>query len=328
MSLCLPLWMGHRSFPAVPALAWLPELTNWASGSLALVFVCSVFLVVVLPRRNWPLLVALSAASLLVLFDINRLQPWLYQYLLLLAALSWSSKPVSVLVFILAATYFWSGVQKLNPSFAHSVFPMLTQKMFKGLPEGFWVLAPLTEISAGVALLWPKSRSSACSAVALIHFVILSALQPGGANLNPVVWPWNICLPLIVCTACWKNKEMVWPEVWREGAGKAAMLLVGVLPALSLLGAWDTYLSFGLYSGKPAEGFIFLSEAAAQRLPQNVEKYVQTSHGRKALDLVRWAMADLGAPPYPEPRVYRGVEAALERRGVPADGMRLIIVKP
>jgi uncharacterized membrane protein YphA (DoxX/SURF4 family) len=304
----------------------LPELPNWLTISLAGVLVCAVLLVAVQPQRRWTVAMVFVTASLLVVFDINRLQPWVYQYLILFAATSWSRQPLRVVVFVLGATYVWSGIQKLNPSFAHHIFPLVAHPL--RLPDSLWIAAPLAEILTGVALLCPRFRAWGCLAACCIHTILLITLGPLGANVNRVIWPWNIFLPAIVVAACWKTKDKLWPDIWRDTFGKVAMLLVGLLPALSFLGLWDTYPSLGLYSGKAAEGFIFLSEEAANRVPENVSMYVQTSRGRKALDLVRWAMADLGAPPYPEPRVYRGVRDALERAGVPREGMRLVTVRP
>ena len=76
------------------------------------------------------------------------MQPWVYQYLFMLAALglfSWRYDDVAgrdltlnICRFIVASIYFWSGLQKLNPEFFNAHF--------------VWVLAPIQGNFSGASL--------------------------------------------------------------------------------------------------------------------------------------------------------------------------------
>jgi hypothetical protein len=72
--------------------------------------------------------IVFSVGALLVLQDQSRLQPWFIEYLLLLAAVTFSGKEKAALntcCLILSTVYFWSGVHKMNTSFMTNVFPVL-----------------------------------------------------------------------------------------------------------------------------------------------------------------------------------------------------------
>src|SRR5688572_16571608 len=83
MALAPRLWSGSRAFPTVQAIQNLPELPQPLTMLLAGLLVLSILLAAIGQKPRIPLLAVLATAILLVLFDINRLQPWVYQYLLM-----------------------------------------------------------------------------------------------------------------------------------------------------------------------------------------------------------------------------------------------------
>ena len=78
------------------------------------------------------------------LLDQTRWQPWVYQYGFLLAALalfSWDSddidgqkRTLNVARLIVATTYIFSGLQKLNLNFINYDFPWIVEPITNALP--------------------------------------------------------------------------------------------------------------------------------------------------------------------------------------------------
>ena len=132
LSLSSKLWLADRSFPTIPAVRGLPNLPQTLCLAVAWLFVACVLAVALMPRPG-PVTYAIPVlGAVLVLFDITRLQPWFYQYMLLFVALGgfkWqdpgTGRSIAACAFILIATYFWSGLQKANGTFAETIFPWL-----------------------------------------------------------------------------------------------------------------------------------------------------------------------------------------------------------
>jgi hypothetical protein len=63
---------------------------------------------------------------------------------------------------IVVAVYFWSGLHKMNTSFAAKVFPWLVSPLAKSgggsIAEILGAMTPFLEMGRAVALLFPKTR--------------------------------------------------------------------------------------------------------------------------------------------------------------------------
>jgi hypothetical protein len=340
--LCPRLWVTDRAFPTVPAFAGLPDLPQWISLGLTGLFAVSAVVVSLLPRPGLLMLAPPALAALLVCFDINRLQPWLYQYLLMFVALSvvdWNDPEsrrtkagLAACAAIVIGTYVWSGVQKANLSFAVHTFPWLIEPLgpdWVARLRHVWFVAPVFEASVGVLLFFPRTRVPGLAAAALMHVFVLLALGPFGQHANPVVWPWNLWMPIIAVIVFYGSDRSLLSPVWNTALTRALVALVGVMPALSFVGPWDAPLSASLYSGTLRDGWIYLTGDGARRLPAMYTTgnpgFAEDAPGRYRLDITRWAQAALNVPPYAEPRVYRGIVKRLEQAGVPRDQMTLLV---
>jgi hypothetical protein len=273
---------------------------------------------------------------------LNRLQPWFYFYLLLLcglAALEWRAPTsqraratVAVCGFVVIATYFWSGLQKANGTFASEGFPWLLQPLGAFYVErlrAFWFVAPVVEAAIGVMLFIPRTRRWALGLVVAMHLIVLLAIGPTGLNLNSVVWPWNVCAPILAFVLFYRNDRPVLDAAWTMPVGKVVVVLIGILPAMNFIGLWDTPLSASLYSGKSTDGWIYLTPPGASRLilPESIrgKALIEDAPGRFQLDIGQWAQSALNVPPYGEPRVYRRIIQRLEQSGIPREQMTLIL---
>ncbi|MEZ0325127.1 MAG: hypothetical protein ACAH95_04415 [Fimbriimonas sp.] len=300
IALTTRLWFGGRTFPEAPVFGWLPTVPSLVPS---ISFVLSLLAAAGL-RLRWPIGMAVGFAALLVLLDLNRLQPWMYQYVLVLVGV-WlgGRRGWALCACVLAFTYVWSGLLKLNLSFASDVFPWLVKPIFAA-PTSLGFAAALFEVCVGVLLFVPRLRIFAIAGAALIHFALLWVLGPTGHNFNSAVWPWNICMPLLAFTLFFRSSEPLFPLAWSSAVGKVVLVLVGVMPALNLLDLWDDNLSASLYSGRTRDAWLRVEPHVIQEWQVPSSAVIQRGDFF-IVDLPTWALSDLNVPPYPEPRVYR-----------------------
>ncbi len=334
------LWLTARYFPTVPVWDGLPAVPPDVSRVVFAALLGLLVLSAVLYESRWPVLVVVAAAAGWCLWDQMRWQPWVYQYLALLTAVGTArrgdaesgERALAVCRLVVAATYFWSGVQKLNVSFATEMFPWVMEPVFRLLPavpaewvERFAWGAAGIECALGVGLLVPRLRAVAVAGVVGMHATLLFCLGPTGHDWNSVVWPWNAALAsLVVLLFVGARGVSAANILWPRGSwlGRVALVLFGVMPALSFVGYWDSYLSACLYSGNTPRARITLGDDTAAALPDVVrEKY--TAAG--VMDLSGWAFDELNVPPYPARRVFRGIA---RRLGDPADVELVTLDRP
>lgn len=325
------LWFpAARSFPRAPLVVALPQsfvqpVEYLLGGTLVAALVAAVFA----SRAAKYLLAAVVPLVVLVLLDQARLQPWVYQYLLLFAVIALNDRrgrdvrrdalALSAVQLIVAALYFWSGVQKLNYTFGQEVLPQLLAPIQGRLPltqaqlSALAVVVALAEIFTGLGLLLRKTRGLCVWLALSMHASVLTLLVWQGRN--SAVWAWNIALALMVVILFRRCDASVSQAFAARGAAdaparvtQALVILSAVLPVLSFIGCWDMYLSGALYSGNTPVAVVRVDGPVYERLSGVAQRQVFTTKGgERMLPLFEWAMAELNVPPYPETRVYRHV---------------------
>lgn len=257
-----------------------------------------------------------TLAVFLALGDTSRLQPWFYQYSFMFAALclfGWGRMgaldALNVCRLIVAATYFWSGLQKANAGFFHNLYPWLVGSLTARLPNwaGGALLSgayavPVVEAAIGLGLLTRRFRGPAVIGALLMHAFIMLCVGPFGNNWNVVVWPWNFAMAAFVLLLFWRPTDTPSPLMilyprrsFSPGFALRAAVLVlfAFMPLLSFFGLWDSYLSSSLYSGAGKRGYVLTWDGAEWR-------------SARIGDL---AEQELNAPAYPEERVFKSVFA-------------------
>ena len=315
------LFLATRVYPRVPVLDGWPLLSaplDIVVLSALLAALCGVALA---PRPRWWAVAATVLALILAADDQSRWQPWFYQYVTMLAALAVARDVGDTLAAwraVLVGLYLWSGIQKLNATFMTHLFPWLMEPLAGVLPAGVqrillagWMVVPVMEITVAVGLLVPRLRNAAVVGAIATHLVVLGLLGPLAHGTNAVVWPWNAAMAALVALLFWNGghasaRHVLVPR--RLGAPAAALVLFGVLPALSFAGRWDTYLSGALYSGNLKVAALSVTDAVAARLPDAARRHVARNRmGANVLDVWEWSMGELAVPSYPEDRVFRAV---------------------
>ena len=321
------LWFDlGRSFPRAPIL---PSFTLRQEVVISILLIGTLVLTAITGRPRRYLAASVVLTIVLVFLDQARLQPWVYQYAIMLAFLAFSrpepANPKAILIanqLVIATLYFWGGVQKLNWAFVHEVAPRLIELTGIRLSPRYLTIVAVTmaiwEALMGIGLLVQRTRRVAVVMACLMHSIILFAFVLSGRNT--VVWPWNLAMTAITVILFWRSEEKSLENLVHLPRGgpavdylpKAALLICGVLPALSFIGLWDLYLSGALYTGKTPVAVMRISENLRDQLPATAgETTFRTNSGELMLPFYEWSLADLNVPPYPEVRVYRQVARQL-----------------
>jgi hypothetical protein len=311
MALSYKLWLTARFFPLTPVFPFLKPVSAPFDAVLfgaALVGLAAC----AMTARLIPIFATL--AIVLVLFDQSRMQPWLYEYVFLLLGVAFASPNACRL--IIASTYFWSGIQKLNTAFIDDAFPQMLEPMMRHLPHAAQALvhpisqaAPFIELAIGLALLARKFRTYAVIAAVAMHAFILIALGTWGQDYSQVIWPWNIAMAAAVVILFWKTNESVRQILEAKGAFHVAVLLLFcVAPVLSFYGYWDHFLTGAMYTSNRDRATIFITDKLADRLPREIIDYVRIETPElDSIDISEWSAGELHVPPYPELRIYKSI---------------------
>lgn len=296
-----PAWEPLRAL--VPAYPWDSVLF----GAL----LASLLLAALLPKGWWGWFAgaALVLCALLALADQQRWQPWFYQDVFMLGALVFcrEGSALNACRLIVAAIYFWSGLQKANFSFWENVYPWLVEPFAGFVPDayGSWLsmgayAVPVVEAAIGLGLLARSTRPFAVVGALLMHAFIMASIGPWGHDWNTTVWPWNVAMVAFVLVLFWRPSDAPSPlSILLPGRSAfrwAVVVLFAFMPLLSFWGWWDSYLSASLYSGNTKEGFM------VTRGPQGTEP--------KRTYLFDVSLDRLNVPIYPEEEVFENAARA------------------
>jgi uncharacterized membrane protein YphA (DoxX/SURF4 family) len=332
------LWVSHRFYPLIPIFPGLPHIPTLLEG---IFFAALLLLLILIGVATRPRAYILAFAALLLffaLFDQTRWQPWAYLYLFMLlglACFSWKPHDIrgqenalNICRLIVVATYFYSGLQKMNPRFVVG-----TAALFGALSSRWPVFHALGWIMAGaetmiaIGLLTRKFRNVAVICGLLMHLDILYACI-FLYHWNSVIWPWNIAMIVLLFLLFWKTdfsfKRVVWVNPFR--LQKIVLVLFGVLPFLSFFGWWDSYLSASLYSANIPLAYIWMGTTVKTQLPLQIQRYVKMQPGgNDLLKIQDWALGELNVPPYPAARAYRAIGAELCRYSHNSPDVMLVV---
>ncbi len=262
--------------------------------------------------RKWHDLFFLLLITCAISLDINRLQVWMWQQILMILfgfVLSSTTHQRLYLQWILVAVYLWSGIHKLNPMFAEHTFKwFLEASVFKslGLIPSLGYVAAGFEILIGICLFVPQFRNLGCHFALLFHAFILYCLGPMAHDWNVVVWPWNIAMIAWVYLLFYKNNNVliVYNQSIKEKIiSYILIILVFINPFLHYFSAWDEQLSFKMYAGDCMQATLYVEPRDSEVLPDFIREEVYVPAQDSLSDKIRvvlddWAFAELHVPPY------------------------------
>jgi hypothetical protein len=343
------LWLSTRSYPLAPVSDKLPSVSAPFDYALFVALLVLLVIIAIKPRPRIAIVAFLVLSLFLCISDQSRLQPWFYQYVVMLAAFAFylgkglEEDHQRVLLntcrLIIAASYFWSGLQKLGVGFVDRIFPSLVNPYLNFIfgkvnlvPRPLIIVIPLLEIGIGIGLLTRRFRNLSVLLALLTHLLILGLLIP--LKRNSVVWPWNIAMACFAFILFWRTNDFSMRELLlprKLGLQTAVLILFVIMPVFSFFNLWDSYLSASLYSGTIEAAAVEISEPTKQRLPSAIQTYVQPSRttSKLQINLTRWSLLELNVPTYPEQRIFRSVTKRICEYGeVPSDVTLTIYGKP
>jgi hypothetical protein len=326
LSMSPALWIGPRSYPLAPVSTMLPLVDDIVARGLYGALFAFAAMALVAPKPRWFIAAFLAVIAVFCLMDQTRWQPWVFQYSFLLAAIALypgndaaadGRRALNTARLIVAGTYIFSGLQKINLNFMTNDFPWIVQPITRLFPsahdflDAFAIAVPFLQLAFGIGLLTRRFRHAALILVVAMHLFILAMFGPFGLDWNNIVWPWTAAMAVFDIVLFAGAPDFSWREiVWngRDRVHVAAVVVFLMLPFLSFFNLWDSYLSSALYSGNLTESQIYLTDAGKASLPAAIgSRAVQTSPDTNVVNLQRWAVEDLNVTPYPETRVYKAI---------------------
>jgi hypothetical protein len=264
-------------------------------------------------RKLAAVIIILEVVSCIL--DQNRWQPWEYQFIFMMAGMAFYANEKNVSrswQVIIASLYFFSGLSKCNSAFIHDIWQNLLLGQWLGISSSDpWILRfgyvlPLVEMAAGVGLLFLRTRKPAVFLLAGMHVLVLLVLGPTGLQVNQVIWPWNILLPVLLFLLFYKSAFEFDAAFMRHRLTWVIVLSWCILPWLQLVGYWDKYLSAVLYSGGITQLYICTND---ERVKQSMQDYMEDKFWvipcSPVLSAYTWGMKEMNTAPYPEPRIYK-----------------------
>ncbi len=342
------LWLGDRLFPLVPFIDGLESILHSFNYMLFLFLILSLLYEIYKPNK-WSLASGLIILLLFLLQDQNRLQPWVYIYILILLPfcffhfLKTSEKNLIAPIKIIFITmYFWSGIQKANSNFINGGFAQILVNLFKIqdpqtiknlLPLGYVI--PMIEILIAISLVSKKLRHLGVFLAIITHIFILIYVSPIGINNNFIIYPWNVAMILLVITLFYKDDaDFIFLDINHIKTtffNSAYVLFLGLLPILNFWGQWDDYLSFSLYSEKSKIFYIAISDKYIGQFDHKFDDYFlkldDNIQGGKVINVNKWSMKELNVPIYPEIRVFKKISNVFCQYNIPDTDIIFLMYK-
>jgi hypothetical protein len=321
------LWGGDRYFPKA---SWL---SNYHSiippfDYAFLVMLVALIIISAFTHSKIPLILLILFSIFLCIDDQNRLQPWFYNYILILFILLFYKERVDepnnytsifiTIQLLIALVYIYSGLQKFNTQFIDVSLKYIlapfdhffTERQFNlifKLGRGI----PYLELLIGLGLLFKPSRYLAVPIVITMHVLILILLGPLGNNYNEVIWPWNITMIVLNVLLFANVKRDTFFDIsllFKYFYFYTVILLMLVLPFFSFTNKYDSYLSSSLYSGNTNGGVLVLTDKAYQKLPYYIKYFTTKAPNYNVLSIKNWAITELNVPCVPEYRIFEVVQ--------------------
>ncbi len=328
------LWTAHEGFPSLPVAGifggWSAEI-QWALFGLSLGLMV---LNVVKPGKP-AVAVLLFLEVVMCLADQNRWQPWQYQYMFMLGVYLFvqsENQRKFGWQFIMISTYFFSALWKFQPAFIYDMWLGFILKRWLHIYDiPSWAfragyLLPLVEMVSAFLLCFAATRKWGIAGLSLMHVLVLVMMGPFGLDVNYVLWPWNLAMPVLLILLFNRN-SVIWSRLQMRPLFTLLVLVCwGLLPWLNKAGMWDRYLSSVLFSGGAPYMYVSTTNPVAlKEMKPYMRNNCRMPNGR-AVSTSDWAAKEMHTIPYPEYRSFKNIALAWQKRFADSSA-RFFIIK-
>ena len=330
MGISWPLWISVGALPRVtfvPGLREIPVWASWVRFTITILAMIAASLGI-MPRR-W-LGCALILSLWMVLEDQFRLQPWMYQFLVMGFAIAVCSafQASSLCRLFVIAMYFHSGVSKLDHAFLHETgYQFLsTASHWMGQDVSRWhpvatqaaiFMMPVWEIAVALALALRWNRLGVAGAIAQ-HLALVGLLGPWGLSHSLNVLLWNAALiPEVAILFFGRRNEEPAHRSPITPLAKIVVIAAAVLPFGEPFGYWDTWPSFGLYTSANERVSLEILRDEIEEWPKDIQQNIDLNPRDPIwvpIDLRLWSLRERRVPLYPSSRAMIGVAEAISAR--------------
>jgi len=311
--LSVNLWGGQRFFPSIPVFEqfFLKPPFDYALMVLSILFLIGS--TIFYHTRSF-IFLALLTNCFLVLFDLNRLQPWFYIYNAVLFIFLFYNgrvdnpdKFTAVFVFIqliVASVYVYNGISQLrNPNFISTDFYDVILPLKKIMSErqfnffiGAGKITPFILIFVGVGMLIQPVKYLAISLGLTLHLILFILLFPSAHNSNFALWFMNLVFGgIIVFLFSGKTRQSYFNHLvlFQKPLFYIVVFAFWIMPGMNSKQYWPDALSFNFKSGISAEENILISEPEYANLPFYVKGFCSKNNGAYLLQVKSWCSHEL-----------------------------------
>lgn len=325
------LWGGVRTFPSAPVFEKNIIQPPFDFAFIGLAVLCWLLSLFLRGQRVF-IFIAFLLCSFLVLFDINRLQPWFYIFNAMLAIYIFYNGRVDdpnkytslfiMLQIMFAAVYFFAGLSQLNhffinDSFAQIISPlkdMMSERQFLFFKRiGF--LSPYLLLFIGLGLIISPIRYLAITVALIIHLSLLVFLFPSAHNTNYALWFSNLSfMIMLLLLFSGKTKQRYFSPtfLFQQPLFYITMFLFVIMPCFNVVNQWPDYLSFNFRSGNNNSAVIRISKNAYQELPFYHRNFCIASDTSSFIfDYNSWINHELKTDCFPSEAVFNSIYSDL-----------------
>lgn len=328
----LHLWCGERSFPRSQVWTWF-YLNEWGEISLLACYCLLLIASMFLRKQRLIMFLSLVIATVFVLADLNRLQPWFFLYNAMLTAFVFydgrvddSNKFTSyfiILQLIFASVYFFAGLNRFNSFFVQEEFTYTIAPLQNILSERHYlfflkigVSIPYLMVFIGLGLIITSIRYLAFALVVLFHLLLFFLMMPAFGNYNYPLWisqPMFILLALFLFSG--KTKQRYFSPSFLMGVPLFYLVvaLFLILPFFTKLGTWPQYLTGDFKNYKSEQHLLKLKPSVFEKIPNYEKSFCKESSNGYSLDYNAWCLHELNAACFNEKAIEKEVEAYVKQ---------------
>ena len=350
------LWTPQAVYPQIPLMRLLVQGPAWIDW-VALVSAGSSLLVAAFARKatvyRAALLFFVAAALVLVMLDQHRLQPWVYQFVVLAIIMAGcpARQALKLIRLLAASIYIYSAVSKFDYQFMHTLGREFLSTLlgYVGLHSENWphsvelsliVALPVGELLVGLGLLVPQTRRIAAMFAIVLHVSLLLILGPWGLGHKAGVLIWNLFFieqawrlflargkaidssdsvdasDVVDVTRTDQPADSSTARLAELGA-TITVWFVLLFPLTAAFGLCDHWPAWELYSPRSSRAQVYVHETARTTLPADLQQHliaVQGDDQWQRLRIDQWSLDELDAPIYPQDRFQIAVALAIAQR--------------